>query len=67
MLMGEIIPKNRVIFRSVVNNENINESGSYNLKMCMQQCVENKHVRAIGSEIGGEESNIIIAKKTLIE
>ena len=55
-LMGEIIPKNNVIFRSVVNDENKNEAGSYNLKICMQQCVENRHVRAVGSGIGGEES-----------
>ena len=51
-MMGEMLPKNIVTFRAVVNNKNQVQSGCYGLKICEQRCIYSNNVSAVNLEIG---------------
>ena len=58
-LMGELIPKEFITYRSIVDRENNIGSGFYGLKICMQQCVQNKDIQVKKSDVGGENKEYL--------
>ena len=61
-MRGEILPKNIVTFRAVINIENRVESGCYGLKICEQRYIEGNDAQTVNLEIGGETDSSMIMK-----
>ena len=66
-LMGESLPKNIVMYRSVINNDSVREPRCYGLKINMQKYVQEKNTYARDYEIGGDKGNFVDQQANLVE